>query len=62
MGVIAFTKMAITSLIFGYFHPDFAQLWWPFFATVRALVVASLYGHSELRVLWFAVYYLLGDI
>ena len=34
MGFIEFTKMAITSLKNCHFHPDFAQLWWPFFATI----------------------------
>ena len=34
MGFIEFTKMAITSLKIGHFHPDFAQLRWPFLATV----------------------------
>ena len=33
-GFIEFTKMAITSLKIGHFHPDFAQLRWPFLATV----------------------------
>jgi len=34
MGFIEFTKMAITSLKIGHFHPDFAQLRWPKMATV----------------------------
>ena len=34
MGFIEFTKMAITSLKIGHFHPDFAQLRWPILATV----------------------------
>ena len=34
MCFIEFTKMAITYLKIGHFHPDFAQLRWPFLATV----------------------------
>jgi len=34
MGFIELTKMAITSLKIDHFHPDFAQLRWPFLVTV----------------------------
>ena len=34
MGFIEFTKMAITSLKIGHFHPDFDKSRWPFLATV----------------------------
>ena len=33
MGFNEFTKMAITSLKIGHFHPDFAKSRWPFLAT-----------------------------
>jgi hypothetical protein len=59
MGFIEFTKMAITSLKIGHFHPDFAQLRWPFLATVglsggghcggQLPWPPRIYGHREFR-------------